>query len=45
MIELLFATDPEKLSTFRREFDGVVSRYYKQNIVDQGYLITRARKI
>ena len=43
MIELLSATDPEKLSAFRREFDAVVSRYYKQNIVHQGYLITRAR--
>jgi hypothetical protein len=43
MIELLSATDPEKLSAFRREFDAVVSRYYRQNMVHQGYLITRAR--
>jgi SAM-dependent methyltransferase len=45
LIELLAATDPERLRAFRQEFDAIVGQYLQDNLVRQGYLLTRARKI
>ena len=45
MIEMLAATSPDRLHEFRTEFDGIVGEYMQDNVVRQGYLMTRARKI
>jgi SAM-dependent methyltransferase len=45
LVEMLSATDPEKLEKFRREFEAIVAEYYDDNIVRQDYLMTRANKI
>lgn len=45
MIEMLAATNPDRLDEFRREFDAIVAEYMQDNVVRQGYLMTRARKI
>src|SRR5271165_2827412 len=44
LVETLSATDPGRLREFRREFDAVVTQYYRDNLVRQDYLMTRARK-
>jgi SAM-dependent methyltransferase len=36
------AGEPQKLNTFRAEFDALVAPYYADNLVHQGYLLTRA---
>jgi SAM-dependent methyltransferase len=45
LVQTLSATNPERLSEFRREFDAVVTQYYRDNLVRQDYLMTRARKV
>lgn len=45
MIEALSKTNPEALSEYRRQFDAIVSEYLRDNVVSQGYLMTRARKV
>jgi SAM-dependent methyltransferase len=45
MIEMLAATNPDRLNQFRGEFDAIVAEYMHDNVVRQGYLMTRARKI
>lgn len=45
MIETLVATNPDGLAEFRKEFDKIVAEYMQDNVVRQGYLMTRARKI
>ena len=44
MIELLSGTDPERLRSFRQEFDAMVANYFRDNIVRQEYLLTRATR-
>lgn len=44
LIELLSATDPDRLAEFRAEYDRLVSEYMEDNLVRQGYLMTRATK-
>ncbi|MEO8483064.1 MAG: class I SAM-dependent methyltransferase [Acidobacteriota bacterium] len=39
------ANDPAKLAAFRREYDDLASQYIEQNIMRQGYLMTRSTKI
>lgn len=36
--------EPERLSAFRAELDGFLSRYFEDNMVQQHYLLTRATK-
>jgi len=36
--------DPARQAEFRREFDGVVSQYFDNNVVRQDFLMTRATK-
>jgi SAM-dependent methyltransferase len=45
MIEMLAATNPDRLDEFRKEFDRIVAEYMQDNVVRQGYLMTRALKI
>jgi SAM-dependent methyltransferase len=45
LVESLSAADPQKLATFRREYDAITAEYYDGNIVRQDYLITRAVKV
>jgi SAM-dependent methyltransferase len=44
LIEMLSATDPARLASFREEFDAIVAPYFKDNVVRQDYLITAGRK-
>jgi SAM-dependent methyltransferase len=45
LVETLGAADPDRLRTFRQEFDAIVGEYFEDNLVRQDYLMTRARKI
>jgi len=45
MIETLAATSLDRLEEYRKNFDAIVAEYYQDNIVRQGYLMTRARKV
>jgi SAM-dependent methyltransferase len=45
MIEALSASDPERLESYRAEFDAIVSQYMRDNQIKQDYLLTRARKV
>jgi SAM-dependent methyltransferase len=36
--------DPARLAQFRREYDAIVSEYFDRNMVNQGFLATRAIK-
>jgi SAM-dependent methyltransferase len=45
LIEVLAATDPARLSNFRREIDQLTALYFRDNVVHQDYLLTRATKI
>ncbi len=45
MVETLAATQPERLEAYRAEFDAIASQYMHDNLVQQDYLLTRARKL
>jgi hypothetical protein len=45
LVEMLAATDPSRLDAFRRECEELAAEYYVDNLVTQGYLLTRATKI
>jgi SAM-dependent methyltransferase len=45
LIELLSVSDPAKLAAFRREYDALAAEYFEDNLIRQGYLMTRATKI
>jgi hypothetical protein len=45
VVEPLSATDPERLHAFRQEFDTIVAKYFRDNVVHQGYLLTRTHKL
>jgi hypothetical protein len=45
LIEVLSATDPARLSDFRRELEQLAAQYFNDNLVHQDYLLTRATKI
>ena len=42
---MLAATSPDRLQRYRQEFDQMVAEYMQDNVVRQGYLMTRARKL
>lgn len=44
IVATLSETDPKKLDAFRREYESLVSEYLEDNIVRQGFLMTRATK-
>ena len=45
LLEMLSATDPSRLASFRAEFDAIVKPYFADNLVRQDYLMTSARKV
>jgi SAM-dependent methyltransferase len=45
LAEMLEKTDPAKLAEFRQGMEALAREYYQDNIVTQGYLVTRATKI
>jgi len=45
LVEVLAASDPERLSQLRREFDALTAEYFRDNLVRQDYLLTRATKV
>jgi SAM-dependent methyltransferase len=44
LIEMLAATDPARLASFRQEFDAIVAPYFADNLVRQDYLMTVGQK-
>lgn len=45
LVENLSTSDPDRLAQFRREFDALLGDYYRDNVIAQDYLMTRATKI
>ena len=45
LVEMLSATNPDKLAEFRSDFDAIVEQYHRDNMVRQDYLMTRGRKV
>ena len=45
VVEMLAATSPDRLEAYRKEFDAIVAEYMQDNVVRQGYLMTRAGKL
>lgn len=45
LVEALSKTDPLRLEAFRREYEGIVTEYLRDNILRQGFLMTRATKV
>ena len=44
LVQLLEASDPARLETFRGEYEALVAQYLHDNVTRQGYLMTRAIK-
>jgi SAM-dependent methyltransferase len=44
LVEALTATDPAKLEAYRRACDELIAEYLEDNVLRQGYLMTRAVK-
>jgi hypothetical protein len=44
LVEMLRASDPQRLAQFRRDYDALIAPYFEDNIVRQDYLMTRAIK-
>lgn len=45
LVESMRADDPARLEAFRREFDALVEEHLEDNVIRQGYLMTRAEKV
>jgi SAM-dependent methyltransferase len=45
LVETLSASDPARLTEFRREFEVLISEYFRDNLIHQDYLLTRATKV
>ena len=45
LVEMLSGSDPAKLEAFRTELDALAAEYLEENVLHQGYLMTRATKI
>jgi hypothetical protein len=39
---MLTANAPEDLHSFRQQFDSIVTRFFRDNVVRQDYLLSRA---
>ena len=44
LVEMLGASDPDRLAEFRRLYEALVEPYFEDNVVRQDYLLTRAIK-
>jgi hypothetical protein len=45
VVESLSVRDPAKLAAFRSEYEALASEYFEDNVIRQGYMMTRATKI
>lgn len=45
MVEALSKTNPDRLESFRQDFEAITVEYFRDNQVQMGYLLTRATKI
>jgi SAM-dependent methyltransferase len=45
LVEMLSATDPDRLTQLRSEFEALAAEYVEDNILQQDYLMTRAVKL
>lgn len=45
LVETLTHADPDKLETFRREYEALLTQYFEDNLVRQDFLLTRASKV
>ena len=45
LVAALSDAAPEKLASFRAEYDQILSEYYADNFISQDFLLTRARKM
>lgn len=45
LVEMLSASDPGKLADYRRAADALIAEYFDENVMRQGYLLTRATKV
>ena len=45
LVEMLAATGLDRLEAYRKEFDAIVAEHMQDNVVRQGYLMTRAGKL
>jgi SAM-dependent methyltransferase len=45
VVQTLSTADPAKLATFRAEYEALASEYFEDNVLRQGYLMTRAIKL
>jgi SAM-dependent methyltransferase len=44
LVNMLSANAPDQLQSFRQQFDSIVSRFFRDNLVRQDYLLSRALK-
>ncbi len=44
LVESLRTADPAKLASFRTECEALAAEYFEDNVLRQGYLLTRAIK-
>ncbi len=45
LVESLRVTDPARLAAFRTECEALAAEYFEDNVLRQGYLLTRAVKV
>jgi SAM-dependent methyltransferase len=45
LVEALTGKDDAKLAEFRKDFEALIAEYYRDNLVHQDYLISRATKV
>jgi SAM-dependent methyltransferase len=45
LVEMLSSADPAKLGVFRTEMEALIGEYFADNVIRQGYLLTRAVKL
>ena len=45
LVQALSSADPEKLATFRTEFEALIESYFTDNHVRQDFLMSRALKV
>jgi SAM-dependent methyltransferase len=45
VVETLSGTDPARLNGFRAEIEALAAEYFEDNVVHQGYLLSRAIKL
>jgi hypothetical protein len=44
VVDMLSATDPDRLAVLRRQLEALVADYFEDNMIHQDYLLTRATR-